>query len=253
MTNYHINSTGHISVCNSNGNCRIKGYSPIFKSKKEAYEYYEETLELRRLKERMDRELRLQREQYLKEHPEQRRQARQQHGFKYEKLVTDRYGIIKKPEDHGYTAPWDGHLGDIPVSIKTAKYGAGLGMSDIFRNASKTEDFYLIFSFWQGIPDNLVYENVYKIPADYWRSQFDDYAIQQYRHAFDGITHSHADDAKWTERMNSLKELWPKDSIIVPNFKRDHKGQQRVQCTLKHAAIIDGLLDKYIVELPRIE
>ena len=78
---------------------------------------------------------------------------RQNHGFKFEKSIMEDYNIVPSTD---YTAKWDGFLDDVPVSIKVEQYGSDIELADFRRNATNTEDFYLIVGFWEGQKDNIV-------------------------------------------------------------------------------------------------
>lgn len=139
-----------------------------------------------------------------------------------------------------YTSKWDAYHGLIPVSIKTKKINCALEMGDIFRQASIEEDFLIIAGFWSGVKTNIVKELILKIPASYWRSQFNQEVLSEYRDIFTGITNSKEDDDAWKERMTNAKSRWRElspESIITPHFKRDHKTQKRIQCSIKSSAI----------------
>ena len=66
---------------------------------------------------------------------------RQNHGFKFEKSIMADYNIVPSTD---YTAKWDGFLDGVPVSIKVERYGSDIELADFRRNATNTEDFYLI-------------------------------------------------------------------------------------------------------------
>lgn len=172
---------------------------------------------------------------------------RQGHGFSYEEYIKGKYGI----ESGGnYTAEWDGYLDGKPVSIKTKKKGGAVEMSDFFRNANKEEDFYLIVGFWEGEKTNIVEEYVLYINKNFWVSQFDIGLVELFRGVFDGITNSYEDDAKWKLRITEYKERWKEtESIINVHFKRDHKTQKRVQCSIKNKEFYTILVRYYSVDI----
>lgn len=172
---------------------------------------------------------------------------RQSHGFSYEKTVIEKYGMEGSV---GYTTEWDARYKGIPVSIKTKKIGQSVEMADFFRNSNKTEDFILVVGFWGDEKGVIVEEHFLYINKNYWMSQFDPLLVESFRNIFDGVTNSYEDDDKWKKRREDATKLWEeKGSIIKVNFKRDHKKQKRVQCSIKNKEFYDILVRYYTVEL----
>lgn len=172
---------------------------------------------------------------------------RQKHGFKFEENIINKYGMVGNTL---YTSQWDAYYKEIPVSIKTKKLGGAIEMADFFRNAEVDEDFILVVGFWEGNKDNIVEEHTVYINKNYWKSQFNEELVEDFRGIFDGITNSYDDDVKWKKRMNSAKELWKNTkSDINVNFKRDHKKQKRVQCSIKNSMFYEVYTKYYSVEL----
>lgn len=170
------------------------------------------------------------------------KKAKQQHGFEYEKKVIEKYNLKKTDS---YVHKWDAYFGNIPVSIKTKKIGTSVEMGDIFRNANNKEDFILIIGFWDNFKDNIVEEKIFFINANFWKSQFNKDLIELLKYFFDGITNDYKDDEYFKEKAITYKNIWDKNnSIININFKRDHKNQKRIQCSIKNESIYN-VLDKY--------
>lgn len=173
------------------------------------------------------------------------RGERQWHGFVFEEQVIEKYSM-KKSED--YTAVWDAHLGEIPVSIKTKKQGGAVEMGDFFRQSKVDKDFLLCVGFWDREKTNIVEEHYLLISKDYWTSQFDPGLTESFKNIFDGISNSYKDDEKWRARMREANQAWDvTGSIIKTAFKRDHKSQKRVQCHIRREAF-EGLTAKYSVD-----
>ena len=168
---------------------------------------------------------------------------RQSHGFIFEENSIKEFDLIKSDN---YTSPWDAFTKNgIPVSIKTKKLGCSIEMGDFFRQSRVEQDFILIVGFWEGNKNNIVERYILKIDADYWNSQFDNELVEQFTHIFDGITNDYSDDNKWKIRIKEANQLWDSTgSIIKVNFKRDHKRQKRVQCSIRKECFQE-LIDNY--------
>lgn len=172
---------------------------------------------------------------------------RQGHGFKYERYIINKHNLT--PTD-SYTHSYDAYYGEIPVSIKTKKLNCNVEMADIFRNASIKEDFILIVGFWSGRKDNIVEEHILYIEKDLWLKQFPQKMMEKLKGTFDGISNDRSDDAKWKKRRKQLKSEWNEyNSNINVLFKRDHKSQKRIQCSIKKKWFNDVLVKNHSIKL----
>lgn len=167
--------------------------------------------------------------------------ANQSHGFDNELRIVTEHDLLHMKDD--YTAPWDAYTkgeDPVPVSIKTKSAFGAVEMGDFFRNGSKTEDFYLITSFWKGAKDNIVSERILYLPKDYWVSQFPDLYNEEIRDFMAEITNDYSDDAKWKQWCTQLKHKWADTgSLIKLAPKRDHKSQKRMQCVIPYANFLE--------------
>ena len=99
--------------------------------------------------------------------------------------------------------------------------------------------------FWDNFKDNIVEEKIFFINANFWKSQFDKDLIELLKYFFDGISNNYKDDEYFKEKAITYKNIWNKNnSIININFKRKHKNQKRIQCSIKNESIYN-VLDKY--------
>lgn len=173
---------------------------------------------------------------------------RQNHGFKFEKSIMEKYNIIPSTD---YTAKWDGFLDDVPVSIKVEQYGSDIELADFRRNATNTEDFYLIVGFWEGQKDNIVDIQVLYISGDEWHELFPSHFIEDFQSLLDNITNSHDDDEKWKAMTKQARKNWQKETsnLVRPRFKRDHKTQKRIQCAINNGDFYKYFVPKYGVDL----
>lgn len=156
----------------------------------------------------------------------------QKHGLLWEDEVINMYNLVKSDK---YTSVWDAYTQDgVPVSIKTKMINTNVEMGDLFRNSRCNEDFFLVVGFWSGRKDNIVRVDKLFVDANFWKSQFDENIVNQFKNIFDGISNSKEDDQKWKSRMKDFKDLWnSQETIIQVHPKRDHKKQKRVQCSVK--------------------
>lgn len=173
---------------------------------------------------------------------------RQNHGFKFEKSIMEDYNIIPSID---YTAKWDGFLDGVPVSIKVEQYGSDIELADFRRNATNTEDFYLIVGFWEGQKDNIVDIQVLYISGDEWHELFPSHFIEDFQSLLDNITNSHDDDEKWKTITRQARKNWQNETsnLVRPRFKRDHKTQKRIQCAINNGDFYKYFVPKYGVDL----
>ena len=171
---------------------------------------------------------------------------RQKHGFSFEQQCKDKYGIVLSNE---YTSKWDGKLNEIPISIKTEKFGSDVEMADFFRNQQVNEDFYLLVGFWKDQKDNIVEEHLLKIKGDEYHQMFSENYTDRLHNLLDNITNDKSDDAKWKEQIASIRKDWKNDTpnLIRLRFKRDHKSQKRIQCAINNKDFYNYFIPNYEV------
>jgi len=171
---------------------------------------------------------------------------RQKHGFVSEEMTLASKGNYYKDEKHNhYTAEYDCFNGDYegvyyphrPVQEKCIGIGNAVELGDLFRNASKKEDFELIVRFWsQKKP--LVISHVDHFLVDHMKwhkhfSPFEHYA--EMRGWIQGVSNSRDYNEQWKRERIHWKNLWNSElplSKITPTFKRDSKTQKRIQCSV---------------------
>lgn len=171
---------------------------------------------------------------------------RQKHGFSFEQQCKDKYGIVLSNE---YTSKWDGKLNELPISIKTEKFGSDVEMADFFRNQQVNEDFYLLVGFWKDQKDNIVEEHLLKIKSDEYHQMFSENYTDRLHNLLDNITNDKSDDAKWKEQIASIRKDWKNDTpnLIRLRFKRDHKSQKRIQCAINNKDFYNYFIPNYEV------
>lgn len=173
--------------------------------------------------------------------------ARQQHGFDYEQDVANRYGVIL--DNNHYTAMWDGMMNNIPVSIKTHKKGSGPELGSWHRQFTIDYDFYMIVGFWEGDKSNIVEEYCLFIPGKEYHSYFID-ITEDVQNVFSSCSNDRKDDEKWQKMKNAVTKKWKTETpnIISLNWKRDHKKQKRLQCSIRKSVFYDEFVRRYNID-----
>jgi len=171
---------------------------------------------------------------------------RQQHGFIYQ----DKY-ILKNnlTEEKNYTHKNDAYdKNNIPYQIKTIKKNSSIDMGDIFRNANKNEDFYLVVGFWENKKTNIVEEKKLFIDHKKWNSILN---FQEYDKLKDWIKNKVSNDRnydnQWKKEMKIWKEKFGERKINI-RFKRDHKKQRRIQCAINNKIFYSYFVKEFEVE-----
>ena len=124
-------------------------------------------------------------------------------------------------------------------------------MASFTRNASNTDDFYLIVGFWDGTKDNIVAIETLFISGTEWHSLFNQDIVQESQELLNSETNDDSDDEKWKNGRKLLIEKWQTktENLIRPRFKRDHKTQKRMQCAINNGDFYTYFVPKYRKEL----
>lgn len=171
---------------------------------------------------------------------------RQSHGFTYEEYIKGKYNI--RPFEKGnYICKWDGILNGYPVSIKTEKIGSDVEMASFLRNATNTDSFYLFVGFWEKQKSNVVKEVILFIDGNEWHQLFDVDIVNECEELVRTISNASSDDERWKNEITALRKRWTKNTsnLIRPRFKRDHKGQKRMQCAINNKDFFKYFVPKY--------
>lgn len=159
----------------------------------------------------------------------------QQHGFFFEDWVKKTFFHIH------YTSEWDiprklnPHPENGPISIKTAKWGGGIGFGDAVRQYEINETFTLIVGFWQ---QSGKYKKIVKVveavvAQDMWRKLWEPLQIHDLQRLDRIIKNRDLDPVQVRKSSQRLLAQSPfTDSIITLNPKIDSKQQRRLQCSL---------------------
>lgn len=154
---------------------------------------------------------------------------RQIHGIEYQNKLCEKHDLVS---DTNYTGLWDAYKrpSGVPCIIKTFQVNSELPLSDIFNNATRDKDFYLMYGVWRGKKSNIVEEKEIFIDINKWKElfEFDHYDEMKYWIKF-VVSNSHSYDKTWTKERNEWKTKWGRKRIVQPRFKRDHETQRRIQ------------------------
>jgi len=161
---------------------------------------------------------------------------RQKHGFDYEYLIRERYGMIKS---NSYTAEWDSPLfNDMPASIKCIQQKIGsVDLGDFLRQSKIKEDFLIFIGFWCNDKHNIVEEYIVKIKKENWEKYLGNTdIIEEMKKELVTISNDIKDDGKWEIFRNKWGEKYTegKTPTIALRFKRDHGTQKRIQCGITY-------------------
>lgn len=162
----------------------------------------------------------------------------QSHGFVFEKWVRDTFF-----EEYStvYSAMWDiakeanKKFGNLPISIKTAKYESSIGLGDAIRQISINEKFIFIVGFWQQEENfkRIVNVTATQINIPLWKSLWKPLKLKDIQ-ALDKLIKSydvHYSDIR--KQAQLLKSSQPYcDCSITLNPKIDSKTQRRLQCSI---------------------
>jgi len=171
------------------------------------------------------------------------------HNSNYSELLNQKYNT---KEFDCYSKKYN-----IPVQIKAKKISRGL----LYMNNDKKK--HIQIELGEGnngclpknsdfILDIITYNThnmtvnrvLFFIDSNKWNNAINplnDTILSQH-HVFNGITKKHEDDAKWRKRRTEItKEYYDAmpDCKFKPRFKRDHKGQKRVQMAISDWDLVE--------------
>ena len=181
--------------------------------------------------------------------------ARQNHGFinehkvcKRENLITWKQFVEANPqykESCGeYVSTWDAVDLSSPsnalmVQIKTIKEGAAVELGDIFRNSKKSKPFRLIVEFYEK--EDKTRSKIVKtfdilVDPEKWQSHFKFSDYEEWKEWINNkVSNCYSYDQTWKAEREERKSNWHRQnptSLVTPTFKRDHKKQRRIQCSV---------------------
>lgn len=173
---------------------------------------------------------------------------RQAHGFVFEKEISNKFNI--NLNNKNYTGLWDGEKNNIPVSIKHIKKGNAIDLGDIFRQASITNEFYMIIGFYEGADSDI---HILHFNENEYHKMFMDLDKFEnvFRSGLASVSNDSSDDEKWKQILSDCKKMWKDNTpnIVRPNGKRDHKKQKRWQCSINNTSFFKDIVPKYEISV----
>jgi predicted RNA methylase len=159
--------------------------------------------------------------------------ARQNHGFIYENTVVDKYGLIKLENSSVFDAMYK----DTPVQIKCIKKNSSVCLGSLLNNKNINRDFILVVGYWETIKTDVVEEITYYIKYETYSQFFKFQDLDNMFLEMESISNNVSDDDVWKLFAKKYKALWGVNNPVSINFKRDHKTQKRVQCSISQRNI----------------
>lgn len=168
----------------------------------------------------------------------------QRHGFDFENWVKETFFAECEVK---YSEKWDipkeancseiipEDFRNLPVSIKTCKYGAPIGFGDALRQFNNKEDFLLIVGFWKqdGEYKNFVAVEGVKVTVKAWKNLFlplDSNDLISLDSTIKNTSLHYSEVRKLAKQLKNSDKF--KQTKIVLNPKIDSKNQRRLQCSL---------------------
>jgi len=175
----------------------------------------------------------------------------QYHGFTFEKWVRDTFfggyegSYMQKwdiPPEENYQEEVPPAYRNLPVSVKTAKYGSPIGLGDVRRQRLIDAPFMMIVGFWkQRTPSEKWFEEIAitVFSVEDWNSLWGTLSIEEISAIDSRIKDIRLPYA--TARLEA--QQWKRDCVsrsraeLVINPKIDSKRQRRIQCSLPFATL----------------
>lgn len=159
--------------------------------------------------------------------------ARQNHGFIYENTIVDKYGLIKLENSSIFDAMYK----DIPVQIKCIKQNSTICLGSLLNNKNINKDFIIVIGWWETQKTNIVEEIIYYINWELYSKFFKFQDLDNMFSEMERISNDVSDDNIWKLFTKKYKSSWGVNNPVSINFKRDHKIQKRVQCSISRKNI----------------
>jgi len=170
----------------------------------------------------------------------------QYHGFTFEKWVRDTFF---DEYEGSYIQNWDippekntqecipSEYRNLPVSVKTAKYGSPIGLGDVRRQRGINVPFLMIVGFWkQKTPSEKWFEEigVALLTTSTWSGLWGALSFDEIAEIDSQIKDLslHYGTARQTAKEWKSKCVGSSGAEIVINPKIDSKKQRRIQCSI---------------------
>ena len=170
----------------------------------------------------------------------------QSHGFSFEKWVQDAFfdghrgSYMDKwdvPAEQNQNAAIPVAFRNLPVSIKTAKYGSPIGLGDVLRQRQIDIPFLMISGFWrqQTATEKWIEEiGVARFALEDWAALWGQLALEDLRAIDSAIKNLELHHTLARQEARAWKKATaavPTSKLVI-NPKIDSKSQRRIQCSL---------------------
>lgn len=180
----------------------------------------------------------------------------QRHGFDFEKWVKKTFfeSFTQTPQGHKWDAldvvfnsGFENFVSDftnLPVSIKTCKFGGSVSFSDAIRQFDNKEDFLLIVGFWEqkGKYKNYVAIEAIKILSKEWSQLFSPLSREHLLLLNSKIKDRKLDKKVARKAAQKLKRTFPKTKITL--YPEIQEKQRRIQCGLRSKLFWEIIAEK---------
>lgn len=180
--------------------------------------------------------------------PESERREVQRHGYVFEKWVRDTF--FDGYSAPSYTQEWDvakaanKKYGDVPVSIKTAKYGASVDLSDALRQYSINEEFLIIIGYWKQDGKTKRFVNIVaaRVEPQQYHQLWGVISLADLQQLDAVVKNRRLTPQQARESAHRIKSAAPFNKAAMGvNPKIDSKGQRRLQCSLSFKEVFHYL------------
>ncbi len=172
----------------------------------------------------------------------------QSHGYQWENWVRSTFF---DGYEGGYTDEWDvakaanQKHGNLPISIKFAKYGTSVDLGDALRQFSINEPFLMIIGYWKQEGDRKRIVNIVApvITPEKWQSLFEPINREDLVALDTMIKNRNLPHREAAQQASQIKNAEPfTEAIMTLNPKIDSKNQRRLQCSLRFNYVFEHLV-----------
>lgn len=182
--------------------------------------------------------------------PQTARREEQRHGYVFEEWVR---ATFFGNYEGGYTQEWDvpkeanTRYGEIPVSIKTARYGRSVDLGDALRQYSINERFLLIVGFWkqEGEKKRIVAIVAATVEPALWKRLWEPITPEELQRLDAVVKNRRTPYHEARLQAKKIKNAPPfTQAVMGVHPKIDSKSQRRVQCSLSFREVFEYLAPK---------
>jgi hypothetical protein len=179
--------------------------------------------------------------------PESERREVQRHGYVFEKWVRDAFF---QSYEGDYTQEWDvareanRNYGEIPVSIKTAKYGGAVDLGDALRQYSINQKFLIIIGYWKQEADKKRIVNIVAavVEPDQWKKLWEPITRAELQRLDAIVKNRVLSPPEARAEARKIKSAAPfSQAVMGVNPKIDSRSQRRLQCSLSFKEVFKYL------------